>query len=193
MRGDTIILFLLLFLVALILAAIFPLNVWGADTNTISSTVVTDKSVPTANAPSVVVNNNDVCRSGMSVGAQTGIFGVSTGHTITDDNCERIKLARSLYFMGMKVAAVSLLCQDARVFDAMTMAGTPCPYKGKIGTEAKVAWEANQADAPEDNRTFKEKEDEEEPVVEEDDSEEDEDDSEEDEDDREEEYPGQGD
>jgi hypothetical protein len=181
MRGDTIILFLLLFLVALILAAIFPLNVWGADTNTISSTVVTDKSVPTANAPSVVVNNNDVCRSGMSVGAQTGIFGVSTGHTITDDNCERIKLARSLYFMGMKVAAVSLLCQDARVFDAMTMAGTPCPYKGKIGTDAKVAWEANQADAPEDNRTFKEKEDEEEeePVVEEDD--------------REEEYPGQGD
>ena len=193
MRGDTIILFLLLFLVALILAAIFPLNVWGADTNTISSTVVTDKSVPTANAPSVVVNNNDVCRSGMSVGAQTGIFGVSTGHTITDDNCERIKLARSLYFMGMKVAAVSLLCQDARVFDAMTMAGTPCPYKGKIGTDAKVAWEANQADAPEDNRTFKEKEDEEEPVVEEDDSEEDEDDREEDEDDSEEEYPGQGD
>ena len=55
------------------------------------------------------------------------------------------------------MAAVSLLCQDARVFDAMTMAGTPCPYKGKIGTEAKMAWEANQDDAPEDNRTFKEK------------------------------------
>ena len=144
----------LLFLVAVIIAALFPLDVLGADTNTVSSTVVTDKSVPTANAPSVVVNNSDVCRTGMSVGAQTGIFGVSTGHTITDDNCERIKLARSLYFMGMKVAAVSLLCQDARVFDAMTMAGTPCPYKGKIGKEAKLAWEANQGDAPEDSRTF---------------------------------------
>ena len=157
MKVHFVILFLLLLVVA-ILAAVFTDPVLGADTNTVSSTVVTDKSVPTANAPSVVVNNSDVCRSGMSVGAQTGIFGVSTGHTITDDNCERIKLARSLYFMGMKVAAVSLLCQDARVFDAMTMAGTPCPYKGKIGTEAKVAWEENRDDAPEDNRTFREKE-----------------------------------
>ena len=158
MRGDTIILFLLLFLVALILAAIFPLNVWGADTNTISSTVVTDKSVPTANAPSVVVNNSDVCRTGMSVGAQTGFVGISTGHTIIDKNCERIKLARSLYFMGMKVAAISILCQDARVFDAMTMAGTPCPYRGKIGQEAKVAWEKDQEAAPEGNTIFKKKE-----------------------------------
>ena len=156
MRGYIVILFLL-FLATAILAAVFPLDVLGADTNTVSSTVVSDKSVPTANAPSVVVNNSDVCRTGMSVGAQTGIVGISTGLTITDENCERIKLARSLYFMGMKVAAVSLLCQDARVFDAMTMAGTPCPYKGKIGTEAKMAWEANQDDAPEDNRTFKEK------------------------------------
>jgi len=40
------------------------------------------------------------------------------------------------------------------------MAGTPCPYKGKIGKEAKLAWEANQDDAPEDNRTFREKEEE---------------------------------
>ena len=97
---------------------------FAADTNTVSSTVVTDKSVPTANAPSVVVNNNDVCRTGMSVGAQTGFVGISTGHTIIDKNCERIKVARRLYFMGMKVAAISILCLDARVFDAMTMAGT---------------------------------------------------------------------
>jgi len=141
-----------------ILSILFSFDSFGADTNTVSSTVVMDKSVPTANAPSVVVNNSDVCRTGMSVGAQTGFFGISTGHTIIDKNCERIKLARSLYFMGMKVAAVSLLCQDARVFDAMTMAGTPCPYKGKIGTEAKLAWEADQDAAPDGNRTFEEEE-----------------------------------
>ena len=148
-------------IIGIILSILFSFDSFGADTNTVSSTVVMDKSVPTANAPSMVVNNNDVCRTGMSVGAQTGFFGISTGHTIIDKNCERIKLARSLYFMGMKVAAVSLLCQDARVFDAMTMAGTPCPYKGKIGTEAKLAWEADQDAAPEGNRTFeKEKEEE---------------------------------
>jgi len=146
----------------IILSILFPFDSFGADTNTVSSTVVMDKSVPTANAPSVVVNNSDVCRTGMSVGAQTGFFGISTGHTIIDKNCERIKLARSLYFMGMKVAAVSLLCQDARVFDAMTMAGTPCPYKGKIGTEAKLAWEADQDAAPDGNRTFEEEEEDEE-------------------------------
>jgi len=157
MKGHFVILFLLL-LVAAILAAIFPLDVLGADTNTVSSTVVTDKSVPTANAPSVVVNNNDVCRTGMSVGAQTGFVGISTGHTIIDKNCERIKLARSLYFMGMKVAAISILCQDARVFDAMTMAGTPCPYKGRIGKEAKLAWEKDQEAAPEGNTIFEKKE-----------------------------------
>ena len=46
----------------------------------------------------------------------------------------------------MKVAAVSMLCQDPRVFNAMEMAGTPCPYKGKIGIEAARAW-ANDPEA----------------------------------------------
>jgi hypothetical protein len=45
--------------------------------------------------------------------------------------------------MGMKVAAVSTLCRDHRVFDAMWMSGTPCPFMGKIGNEAKTAWENN--------------------------------------------------
>ena len=43
--------------------------------------------------------------------------------------------------MGMKVAAVSNLCQDERVFNAMEMAGTPCPFMGKIGEEANQLWD----------------------------------------------------
>lgn len=42
--------------------------------------------------------------------------------------------------MGMKVAAVSVMCQDERVFGAMEMAGTPCPFMGDIGEEATAAW-----------------------------------------------------
>tara|TARA_R110002153_G_scaffold51786_2_gene145394 strand:+ start:5036 stop:5596 length:561 start_codon:yes stop_codon:yes gene_type:complete len=142
------------FILAILFAGLLPLSgASSADTNTVSSTVVTDKTPPTASAPSIVVNNNDVCRSGMSVGAQTGFLGLSTGHTIIDKNCERIKLARSLYGMGMKVAGVSLLCQDARVFDAMMMSATPCPYRGKIGKDAVVAWEKNYLEAP-DQSTF---------------------------------------
>jgi len=45
--------------------------------------------------------------------------------------------------MGMKVAAVATMCQDRRVFDAMMQAGTPCPFEGKIGEQAKMAWEEN--------------------------------------------------
>ena len=55
-------------------------------------------------------------------------------------NCERIKLSKNLYDMGMKVAAVATLCQDDRVFKAMLDAGTPCPIQGKIGEQAKELW-----------------------------------------------------
>ena len=136
---------------------------FGVDTNTtVSSTVVTDKTPPTASAPSINVNNNDVCKSASSAAIQTQIFGFASGVTITDENCERIKLARSLYFMGMKVAAVSVLCQDSRVFDGMWMAGTPCPYKGKIGEEAKQAWLNDLELIPEGASVIKEKVEEEE-------------------------------
>jgi hypothetical protein len=127
----------------------------GADTNTVSSTVVTDKSVPTASAPSVVVNNSDICKTAASTAVQTQILGVATGITITDENCERIKLSRSLYSMGMKVAAVSTLCADPRVFDAMHMAGTYCPYMGAIGEDARKGWTENIDMVPEGSLVFK--------------------------------------
>jgi len=80
---------------------------------------------------------------------QSSFIGLSSGITVADENCERIKLSRSLYGMGMKVAAISMLCQDARVFDAMMSAGTPCPYEGKIGDDAKKAWAKNTDKIPE--------------------------------------------
>jgi len=85
---------------------------------------------------------------------QTQILGISAGTTSRDLNCERLKNAKTLYDMGMKVAAVSVLCQDVRVFDAMLMAGTPCPYNGIIGSDARIAWD-NDIDA----KPTKEKED----------------------------------
>jgi hypothetical protein len=127
----------------------------SADTNTVSSTVVTDKSVPTANAPSVVVNNSDICKTAASTAVQTQILGIASGIMITDENCERIKLSRSLYSMGMKVAAVSTLCADPRVFDAMHMAGTYCPYMGAIGEEAKEGWTENPDMVPEGSLVYK--------------------------------------
>ena len=120
-----------------------------AETNTVSSTVVTNNTPPTANSPSVVVNNSDVCKTAVAGAVQTQILGISSGITVTDENCERIKLARSLYASGMKVASVSILCQDPRVFDSMTMAGTPCPYMGSIGQDAETSWKENMDMIPE--------------------------------------------
>ena len=145
----------LVLVLTLITLVIIARPIIAADTNTVSSTVVTDKSVPTANAPSVVVNNSDICKTAASTAVQTQILGVATGITITDENCERIKLSRSLYSMGMKVAAVSTLCADPRVFDAMHMAGTYCPYMGAIGEDAKKGSTENPDMVPEGSLVFK--------------------------------------
>ena len=56
--------------------------------------------------------------------------------------------------MGMKVAAVSTLCADYRIFDSMWMAGTYCPYMGAIGVEAKEGWEQNPDLVPAGSRVF---------------------------------------
>jgi len=146
----------LFILLTIITVVAVSTDVNSADTNTtVSSTVVTDKAPPTANSPSVVVNNSDVCKTAAAGAVQTQILGISSGITITDENCERIKLSRSLYSMGMKVAAVSTLCADPRVWDAMYMAGTVCPYMGSIGEEARVKWEENSDMIPEGSKVFK--------------------------------------
>jgi hypothetical protein len=116
--------------------------------STTNSTITTNgqtettlKSPPaSAISPTINTSNSDLCTFGVAGAVQTQILGISTGAQFTDDNCERLKNSKTLYDMGMKVAAVSLMCQDERVFKAMMNAGTPCPYDGKIGAEAKAAW-----------------------------------------------------
>ena len=103
---------------------------------------------PSAISPSLSGGNSDSCTVGVAGAVQTQILGISAGTTTRDLNCERLKNAKTLYDMGMKVAAVSVLCQDLRVFDAMLMAGTPCPYNGIIGADAKIAWENDEAKVP---------------------------------------------
>ena len=130
------------------------MNVWAVDpivtdstsrstTDSTSTSTTTVKSPPpTAVAPAITTINNDICATAASGAAQTQILGISFGATIRDMNCERIKLSKNLYDMGMKVAAVATLCQDDRVFKAMLDAGTPCPIQGKIGEQAKELWVA---------------------------------------------------
>ena len=104
-------------------------------TSTNSSTSNIKSAPPTASAPGMNTSNN--CAMALSGGLQTFSIGVSGGKSYIDQTCELIVLSRTLNSFGMKVAAISLLCSDERVFKAMFLSGTPCPVEGKIGDVAK--------------------------------------------------------
>jgi hypothetical protein len=133
---------------------LFSQKIYG-ETNTVSSTVVTNSTPPTASAPSVVVNNSDVCKVATSGAIQTNILGLATGVVVDDELCQLLKLSRQMYAAGLKVAAVSILAQDPRVFDSLVMAGTPPPYMGSIGSEALEKWKSNPHMIPEGSMVFK--------------------------------------
>ena len=120
---------------------------------------------PSAISPNVGGTNSDLCTISSSGAMGTQIFSLSLGATYTEKNCLRLKNAKTLYDFGMKVAAVSLLCADpsGEIHRAMAMAGTPCPYMGKIGAEATAAWEVHTEDIPvptrEHEKTAQEKRD----------------------------------
>ena len=109
-------------------------------TNTTNAYSGDSRVVNSASAPSMSAMSQDLCVVGISGGIQKFGIGISGGTYRTDENCERIKLSKVLNDLGMKVAAVSILCQDERVFHAMIQSGTPCPYNGKIGQEALKEW-----------------------------------------------------
>ena len=120
-------------------------------TNNDTTNTTNNKStipVPSSSAPSMSAYSQDVCVTGRSGGLQLPGVGLSGGSTARDMNCERMKLSKLLNDYGMKVAAVAILCQDERVFEAMEQAGTPCPFEGRIGKDAKAQWEKYDIERP---------------------------------------------
>lgn len=104
-----------------------------------TTTTVTQEGTPvnTAVAPSSPSYNQDVCTFSGSAGVQTQVFGLAFGSPIQDQTCERLKLSKQLQALGLKVAAVSVMCQDYRVWWALYESGTPCPTnQGLIGEDA---------------------------------------------------------
>ncbi len=125
----------------------------GSSNNTTSTTTSTTNNnstipVPSASAPGMSAYSQDICAVGKSGGIQLPGVGLSGGATTRDMNCERMKLSKLLNDYGMKVAAVAMLCQDPRVFEAMEQAGTPCPFEGKIGADAKAQWNKYDIERP---------------------------------------------
>ena len=126
-----------------------------------SMTTKVESPPPSAISPQIMSNgNSDLCTVGVAGAVQTQILGISTGTTFTEPNCVRLKAAKTMFDMGMKVAAVSIMCQDKDIWQSMMDAGTPCPIDGMVGVEAKAAWESQperqpNAEVKEDSPTKK--------------------------------------
>jgi len=103
---------------------------------------------PSAIAPSYMGGGPDSCLIGVSGSVSSSVIGIGGGTYRRDEQCELLKLAKTLNDFGLKVAAVAALCQDKRVFQAMAMAGTPCPYLGAIGKQATILWQQNPERRP---------------------------------------------
>ncbi len=97
-------------------------------------------AVNSANSPGMSVYGQDSCVIPLAAGVTVIGFSGSFGSYYTDPNCERRKSVSVLAKLGMKVAAISLMCQDENVWQAMMDAGTPCPIEGLIGAKAKEKW-----------------------------------------------------
>ncbi len=97
-------------------------------------------AVNSASAPSMSVYGQDSCVIPLASGVTIIGFSGSFGTYVTDKSCERRKSIAVLAKLGMKVAAISLACQDENIWQAMMDAGTPCPIDGLIGDKAKARW-----------------------------------------------------
>lgn len=115
---------------------------------------------PSAISPNLTTGTGDLCTISASASIQTQILGLSAGKVFTEKNCVRLKNAKTLYDMGLKVAAISVMCEEESgvIRESLKNAGTPCPHAGLIGDAALIAYELeNKAikDEEESNGTLR--------------------------------------
>ena len=118
-----------------------------------------ETAVNPSSAPAMSVYGQDSCVIPLAAGVTVIGFSGSFGSYMIDKDCQLRKQAKLLNGLGMKVAAISLMCQEKNVFEAMMDAGTPCPYQGLIGEAARKAWLKNKKpinDKVEQYRKYKE-------------------------------------
>tara|TARA_R100001510_G_scaffold42004_1_gene38347 strand:- start:253 stop:885 length:633 start_codon:yes stop_codon:yes gene_type:complete len=109
-------------------------------TNTTNNSTNAETAVNSSSAPGMSVYGQDSCVIPLAAGVTVIGFSGSFGSYMIDEECERRKASAVLAKLGMKVASISLMCQDKNVWQAMMDAGTPCPIDGLIGIQAKQRW-----------------------------------------------------
>ena len=88
----------------------------------------TVKNVPSVSGPPLV-SSNDTCMGSTSGSVNVAGFGAGLGTTWTDQNCKMLKNSRELWNMGMKAAALALMCTDPANREALELTGFKCPVR----------------------------------------------------------------
>ena len=87
--------------------------------NTTNNSTNQETAVNPSSAPAMSVYGQDSCVIPLSIGMTVIGFSTSMGTYYHDNECERRKKSKLLNGLGMKVAAISLMCQDKSVWKSM--------------------------------------------------------------------------
>jgi hypothetical protein len=96
----------------------------------------TVRNVPSVSGQSLTTSN-DTCMGSSSGSANGPGFGVSIGSTWSDANCKLLKNSRELWNMGMRAAALALMCKDSDNREALEITGYLCPVTQSVKKAAK--------------------------------------------------------
>lgn len=110
----------------------------------VAGTTQTIKNTPSI-ATAALVSSNDTCMGSVSVGGSGPGFSIGVGTTYKDDNCVMLKNSRELWNMGMKAAAMALMCTDKANKEALELTGFVCPQTEAANKAAVKKAEAEQA------------------------------------------------
>ena len=115
-------------------------SIQGQAARDVAGTTVTVKNVPSVSAPALT-SSNDTCMGSTSGSLNIAGLGLGGGTSWVDTNCKMLKNSRELWNMGMKGAAIALMCTDATNKEALELSGFVCPQTeraNKVATAASV-------------------------------------------------------
>jgi hypothetical protein len=92
----------------------------------IAGTTQTIKNTPSVSGPNLVTSN-DTCMGSTSGSLNIAGLGFGGGTSWVDTNCKMLKNSREMWNMGMKAAALALMCTDSANKEALEITGFICP------------------------------------------------------------------
>ena len=107
------------------------------------------KNTPSVSGPALT-SSNDTCMGSTSGSANVPGIGIGFGTSWVDTNCKMLKNGRELWNMGMKAAAMALMCTDGANREALELTGFECPQTARDRKNATTTASASASNEPTD-------------------------------------------